>query len=119
MSDPIALVIAQVNAAGYYFNNLFQLASGQWRCNLRSDIMIPSHTDYGTGPDPVTAVHEALRKMLADRPREKVIVEDETAFDIPAFLRRQQVVIADDDLIGGPAPNNVAYADEDLGDLIG
>lgn len=118
MTDTIAEVIAQVNAAGYYFNNLFQLQTGQWRCNLRSDIMIPSHTDYGTGQDPETAVAEALRKMLADNPRPSTGGPDNGDLQIPAFLKRQpktkpapRLTSAEtgdptDDLIGGSDSNN-------------
>lgn len=99
-TDTIAGMIAEVNAAGYFFNNLFQLQDGKWRCNLRSEVMVPSHSEFGTGPDPTTAVAEALRRMQADKPQRRAGADELTELDIPAFLRRHK----DGGVVGAPAP---------------
>lgn len=121
MTDTIAAMIVEVNAAGYFFNNLFQLQDGKWRCNLRSELMVPSHTEYGSGPDPVTAVAQALRKLQADKPQRRLDAAELIELDIPAFLRRYMAKAEDEDLVGGPmiavdpeALPHVAYADEEL-----
>jgi hypothetical protein len=53
---------------GLKMNNLFQLASGTWRCNLRVDhpgavILF----NYGEGPDPFLAIIAAWAKLQTDK----------------------------------------------------
>lgn len=111
MKDTIAAMIAEVNATHYYFNNLFQLQDGSWRCNLRSDVMIPSWSQFGNGADPVSAVAECLAKLQADKPKFRPTpIAGEIDIVIPEFLRRYKTESIDPvveagavDLVGEPA----------------
>lgn len=121
MPDTIAAMIAEVNAAGYYFNNLFQLQDGSWRCNLRSEVMTPSWSQFGNGPDPATAVAETLAKLQAEKPkfRPKALLSDDPDISIPEFLKRHRPVIDPDKEREADAIAQAAGLLPDAMDLIG
>lgn len=53
--------IARVEATGLRLNNLFQLKSGVWQCNLRDD-RTQTYAEFATGETPAQAVMAALEK---------------------------------------------------------
>ena len=61
-------LFADLASEGLKVNNLFQLQSGHWRCNLRADhpgavILF----NYGEGPDPYLAVIAAWARLATDK----------------------------------------------------
>ena len=51
-------LLAEIADRGFLVNNLFQLDTGEWQCNLRS----PDHmfTNWSRGPTPIIALSLAL-----------------------------------------------------------
>lgn len=78
-------LIAEVNAAGFSFNNLFETAPGKWQCNLRT-ADDRNFAGYGYGASPVEAVAAAFdqAKRLPKDPME-----------VPGFLQRAPAAAAE------------------------
>lgn len=53
------LALLESSAPGCLLNNLFQLSSGSWRCNLRT---LESAFDFFDGPTPSAAILGAIEK---------------------------------------------------------
>ena len=78
---------AEVSAAGFVVNNLFQIDQAtKWKCNLMS-VDARHYGDYGIDEQPAVAVMAALAKMKTD-PKDSL--------DIPPGFVRAFVVTAED-----------------------
>lgn len=58
----IEKIVADMNAAGFKINNLFQLDEGFWRCNLRSDRTGGTFYDFANGTTMLDALRKAAEK---------------------------------------------------------
>lgn len=64
-SDPLLDLITACHASGWYLNNLYYHPSGHWCANLRTTT---HYTDFGRGPDPLSALHAAIDAIHTSQP---------------------------------------------------
>lgn len=86
-------LFSDLAADGLRINNLFQLDSGHWRCNLRDDRFDTKMFTYGEGPDPYLAVLAAWGTLETNRgvpPRRShpVATAEQVGFNKPGLSSR-------------------------------
>ena len=64
-ADTLLDLITTCHASGWYLNNLYYHPSGHWVANLCTDT---HYTDFGRGPDPLSALHAAMDAIHTSQP---------------------------------------------------